>query len=100
MLVNVGHDNSVNSRKVVAVGRPGSAPVKRLVCGARDNSRLIDLCNGKACRSVVFVETGQIVLCSVRPRLLRERLNQVAGHISDNHTPSDVDDLRGGDMVS
>ena len=100
MLVNVGHDNSVNRNKVIAVARPGSAPVKRLISAARDSGLLIDLCNGKACRSVIFTEPGQVLLCSVRPRLLRERLNGTATHPGNAHTGAHVGDRQEDDTMS
>ena len=76
MLVSVGHENTVDASKVVAIARPESAPIKRAVGAARKNGLLIDLCNGKACRSVLFTDAGRVILSSVRPRALRDRLNR------------------------
>ena len=76
MLVNVGHENSVNVTKVLAIATPNSAPIKRLVAAARADGELIDLCSGKACRSVIVLETDHVVLSSHRPKLLRERLSR------------------------
>ncbi len=78
MLVNVGHENCVASAKVIAVGKPNSAPIKRAVVEGRKHGIAIDLCAGKACRSVLFMENRQIVLSSLRPRIVRERLNRAA----------------------
>ena len=82
MLVNVGHENTVNSDKVVAIGGPNGAPIRRLISEAKSNGLLLDFCAGKACRSVIFTERGQVVLSSLRPRALRERLNGAATSIA------------------
>jgi len=75
MLVSVGHENSVAIAKVVVISTPHSAPIKRLVAQARTNGVLIDLCAGAACRSVVFIQSGQVILSSNSPKILRQRFN-------------------------
>ena len=49
---------------VVAIGRWDSAPIRRAVRQARQTGRLIDLTFGYACKSVIFMDTGQVVLSS------------------------------------
>jgi hypothetical protein len=87
MLVSVGHENSVEAGKVIALARPNSMPIRRLVSNARDRGTLIDLCAGKACRSVIIVESGHTITSSLRPQVLRERLNRAVSPM--NHIASE-----------
>jgi hypothetical protein len=85
MLVSVGHENSVDASKVIALARPNSMPIRRLISHAREKGTLIDLCAGKACRSVIIVESGHAITSSLRPQVLRDRLNRAispAGHLA------------------
>jgi len=61
-LINIGPGGSVAHRRVVAVGRYESAPIRRAVRQARKEGRLIDLTYGQACRWVFFLDNGHIVL--------------------------------------
>ena len=63
-LVTVGSGGSVMRTRVVAVGRFDSTPIRRLASQARKEGRLIDLTYGKACKLVLFLDSGHIVLAS------------------------------------
>lgn len=52
----------IPKRRIVAVGRWDSAPIRRSVRKARSEGRLIDLTYGHACRWVYFMDTGHVVL--------------------------------------
>lgn len=92
MLINIGHDNYVAVPKVLALAKPTSAPIKRAISEARKSGKLIDLCAGKACRSVIFTAIDQVILSSLRPKPLRERLNRaIAPRIPPNTTPKSGD---------
>lgn len=58
----IGPAGSLALRRVVAVGRWDSAPIRRAVRQARKEGRLIDLTYGQACRWVYFLDSGHVVL--------------------------------------
>ena len=79
MLVNVGFGNLVNSDKVVAVVNPDAAPIKRLVQNGREAQTVIDATSGRRTKSVIVMETGQIVLSAMQPDTLSRRFISAAG---------------------
>ena len=63
-LIDVGSGGSVAHRRVVAVGLFASTPIRRAANQARKEGRLIDLTYGKACKLVLFLDSGHVVLAS------------------------------------
>jgi regulator of extracellular matrix RemA (YlzA/DUF370 family) len=63
-LIDVGPGGSVAQNRVVAVGRFDSTPIRRSVNQARREDRLIDLTYGKACKLVLFLDSGHVVLAA------------------------------------
>ena len=73
-LLNVGFGNMVSAGRIVAVIAPDSAPVKRMVQEARDDSHLIDATAGRRTRAVLMMDTGHVVLSAVQPETIAGRL--------------------------
>jgi len=71
-LIDVDSGGSVAWKRVVAVGRFDSTPIRRSVSQARKEGRLIDLTYGKACKLVLFLDSGHVVLASKFELLLEE----------------------------
>lgn len=62
-LWNTGPGGGLIAReRIIAVGRWDSAPLRRAAQVARAENRLIDLTFGYACQSVIFMDSGHIVL--------------------------------------
>lgn len=72
-LVNVGFGNMVNSGKVTAVISPESAPIKRLVQAAKEDMSAIDATQGRKTKSVLVMESGQLVLSALQPETIANR---------------------------
>lgn len=60
--LDIGPGGSVSRRRIVAIGRWDSAPVRRAAYMARKEGRLIDLTYGQACRWVIFLDSGHVAL--------------------------------------
>jgi regulator of extracellular matrix RemA (YlzA/DUF370 family) len=60
----VGTAGLVAPERVLAVGRWNSAPIRRAAHLARTEGRLVDLTFGKACKWVIFLDSGHIVLAT------------------------------------
>ena len=72
-LVNIGFGNYVNTQKVVAVVNPDAAPIKRMVQNAREAQKVIDATQGRRTKSVLVLETEQIVLSAMQPDTIARR---------------------------
>lgn len=76
-LVSIGYGNLVSSRKLVAVVAPEAAPIKRLVQQAKETGKAIDATCGRRTRSVLFFESGHIVLSALTPETVSQRFEEV-----------------------
>lgn len=76
-LINIGFNNTVNVAKIVAVIKPEAAPVKRLVALAKDESKCYDATCGRKCKSVIVIDGGAVVLSSLLPETITNRVNNV-----------------------
>lgn len=72
-LVNIGFGNLVNSQKVIAVVNPDAAPIKRLVQSAKEAQKVIDATQGRRTKSVLIMETEQIILSAMQPDTIAKR---------------------------
>lgn len=72
-LVNIGFGNFVNAQKIIAVVNPDAAPIKRMVQNAREEQRIIDATQGRRTKSVIVMETEQIVLSAMQPDTIARR---------------------------
>jgi regulator of extracellular matrix RemA (YlzA/DUF370 family) len=83
-LVNVGYGNVVVADHVVAIVALDSLPVKRLIEGAKGSSKLVDATNGRRTRAVVVTTSDHLILSSLEPATLAQRLG---GDIADDVKP-------------
>ncbi len=73
-LINIGFGNIVLANRIVAIVSPESAPIKRIIQEARDNSKLIDATYGRKTRAVIITDSEHIVLSSIQPETVANRL--------------------------
>ena len=73
-LMNVGHGNAVVAAQVVAIVALDSLPVKRLIESAKGSTKLIDATNGRRTRAVIVTESDHLILSSLEPATLAQRL--------------------------
>ena len=73
-LVNVGYGNTVNADRLLAIVSPDSAPIRRLVQDARDETRVIDATCGRKTRAVLIMDSGHVVLSSRQPETTAARI--------------------------
>ena len=75
-VVNLGFDNAVVGSRIVAVANANAAAMKRLREEARKNQRLVDVTNGRRTRAIVVTDSGYVILCSIQPQTLIQRIEQ------------------------
>ena len=73
-LVHIGFGNILVMNKVIAIVLPNSAPTKRIIQERRNKGHLIDMTNGRRTKSVIFTESGHIVLAALAPETIAGRL--------------------------
>lgn len=77
-LINVGFGNAVKINRIVAVVNPGSSPIRKLKEEARKEKKLIDVTEGRRTRAIILLDTGHLVLSSVQPETISQRLALLA----------------------
>ena len=61
-LINIGFGNMVSAERVIAMVSPESAPIKRMIQDARDRGLLIDASFGRSTKSVIIMDSGNVVM--------------------------------------
>lgn len=75
-LVPVGFKGGVAAGRIVAIANPKSAPIKRMVRGAGQEGVLIDLTYGRRRKTVIFLDSGHLVLAALDPEAIADRLGE------------------------
>ena len=73
-LINIGFGNVVNSRKIVAVVSPDSAPMKRLIQESRERGMLIDATYGRKTASIFIMDSDHVILSALPLEKVSNRL--------------------------
>nr|WP_318683604.1 DUF370 domain-containing protein [uncultured Acetatifactor sp.] len=72
-LIHIGFGNIVNTEKIIAIVSPDSAPIKRLVQKAREMGTAVDATQGRKTKSVLIMDSSQIVLSALLPETIAGR---------------------------
>jgi len=75
-LISVGFGNYVSDIRIVSVVLPESAPVKRLIQEAREESVLIDATYGRKTKSVIVTDSGHVILSALVPEAIAEKTEE------------------------
>ena len=78
-LINVGFDNAVAAERVIAVISADPSPMKRLRDEAHRHQKLIDATNGRRTRTVIVTDSDHVVLSSLQPETVAQRLAELKG---------------------
>jgi len=76
-LINVGFGNAVKVSRILAVVNPGSSPIRKLKEDARREKKLIDVTEGRRTRAILVLDSGHLILSSVQPETISQRLAQL-----------------------
>jgi len=78
-LLNVGFDNAVAVERIVAVVSADPSPIKRLREAAVRHQKLVDATNGRRTRTVIVMDSDHVVLSSLQPETVAQRLAELRG---------------------
>lgn len=73
-MIDIGFKSLVSADKILAVITPDSSPVKRMIQEAREKGKLIDATYGRKTESVLVLENDHVMLSSLEPQKIAERM--------------------------
>ena len=76
-MINVGFGNTVVARRILAIVKPNSSPMKKLKDEAKNANRLIDVTEGRRTRSIIILDSNHVILSSVQRETLAQRFTPV-----------------------
>ena len=79
LFLNVGFDNTVAAERIIAVVSAEPSPIKRLREAASRHQKLIDATNGRRTRTVIVTDSDHVVLSSLQPETVAQRLTELKG---------------------
>lgn len=83
-LINIGFGNMVSANRLIAVISPESAPIKRIIREADDKGLLVNATYGRRTRAVLVTDSGHIILSSLQPETVANRLTQSEAETEEN----------------
>ena len=75
-LVGIGFGNLVSAERVISIVSPESAPIKRMIQDVRERGALIDASFGRSTRSVLIMDSGNVILSALTPETLAQRFDE------------------------
>jgi len=75
-LINIGFGNLISAERTISIVSPESAPIKRMIQDVRERGLLIDASFGRSTRSVIVMDSGNVVLSALAPEVLSARFEE------------------------
>ncbi len=88
--VSTGHGTFVHSDSVIAISPPESSPIKKLRKCAEEKGVLVNLTSGRKTRSVLVMNTGQVILSSLQTETIVSKLNGIRTQSEKESIPENV----------
>lgn len=82
-LINIGFGNMVAAGRLLAIVSPESAPIKRIIQDAKERGTLIDATYGRRTRAVLVMDSDHVILSSVQPETVANRMIDEQEGVSD-----------------
>lgn len=75
-LISIGFGNLVSAQRIISIVSPESAPIKRMIQDVREKGLLIDASFGRSTKSVIVMDSGNVVLSAMPPETLAARIEE------------------------
>lgn len=75
-LIAIGFGNLISAERVISIVSPESAPIKRMIQDVREKGLLIDASFGRSTKSVIVMDSGNVVLSALPPETLAVRFEE------------------------
>lgn len=73
-LISIGFGNLVSAERIISIVSPESAPIKRMIQDVREKGLLIDASFGRSTRSVIIMDSGNVILSAANTETLAARI--------------------------
>lgn len=73
-LISIGFGNLVSVERIISIVSPESAPIKRMIQDVREKGLLIDASFGRSTRSVIIMDSGNVILSAANTETLAARI--------------------------
>jgi len=73
-LISIGFGNLVSAERIISIVSPESAPIKRMIQDVREKGLLIDASFGRSTKSVIIMDSGNVILSGALPETLWARI--------------------------
>ena len=83
LFINIGFGNIVSAERIISIVSPESAPIKRIIQEAKDAKTAIDATCGRRTRSVLIMDSGNIILSAVQPETIAGRVNNESQDVEE-----------------
>jgi extracellular matrix regulatory protein A len=91
-LIHVGFGDYVSANRILAVVRPGSMPVRRLLEEAERKGLLLDVTHGRRTKAIILLDSGHLVLLALQPQTVASRLQAMRGGVHGVAEPADEEE--------
>ena len=88
-LVHIGFGNIMAMSRAIAIASPNSAPTKRTIHEGKNNGKVIDMTSGRRTKSVIFTDSGHIILAALAPETIARRLQSIRSGTPAKAEPSE-----------
>jgi regulator of extracellular matrix RemA (YlzA/DUF370 family) len=90
-LVHIGFGNILAMSRAIAIASPNSAPTKRTIHEGKNNGKLIDMTSGRRTKSVIFTDSGHIILAALAPETIASRVqtSRMGMPVRSEHSETD-----------
>ena len=78
-LVSIGFGNLVSAGRFISIVSPESAPIKRMIQEVRERGLLIDASFGRSTKSVIVMDSGNVILSALPPETVAARCEDKNG---------------------
>ena len=78
-LLHVGFGDYIAANRILAVIRPGSTPVRRLIEEAERKGLMLDVTHGRRTKAIVLLDSGHLILLALQPETIANRLASLHG---------------------
>ena len=72
-LISIGFGNLISAERILSIVSPDSAPIKRMIQDACERGLLIDASFGRSTRSVITMDSGNVILSALPPETIAAR---------------------------
>lgn len=73
-MIDIGYGNYINSKKVLAITKIESAPLRRQYYNAQDTNKIIECAMGRKTLSLIHLEGGFLATSARSPETIKEKL--------------------------